>query len=287
MKEMKKEPLILNYMGDDDFAMPVYQDQFGHYWKDVNLGEPEQPYLYSVLGNTFDGDPNTPITQEFTIITKKETVSKEKQFQYQMLSRLISDCEYYLGNGYRNPNHLWAKTEERQIEEIKKIWNSFADEEKPEWLTWKQIERYEKDMIFLNKLRPGVKFMENAAKSEIEITEIIAAASCTENWKSDPVTVLRDVSTGREYYSTVESLKNCNITITEEPDSTVKWAAISDSIMHALLCREFITLNMSNYSVIRGIVLSIDMKCATIKESNLFGRSTVVLFEQINSIFAA
>ena len=49
-----------------------------------------------------------------------------------MLGRLISDCEYYLGYGYRDPDKLWAHDEKEQIEKIKKIWLSFSELEKPE-----------------------------------------------------------------------------------------------------------------------------------------------------------
>ena len=63
-----------------------------------------------------------------------------------MLGRLISDCEYYLGYGYRDPDKLWAHDEKEQIEKIKKIWLSFSELEKPEWLTWDQIIAYEKEM---------------------------------------------------------------------------------------------------------------------------------------------
>lgn len=47
-----------------------------------------------------------------------------------MLGRLISDCEYYLGYGYRDPDKLWAHDEKEQIEKIKKIWLSFSELEK-------------------------------------------------------------------------------------------------------------------------------------------------------------
>ena len=63
-----------------------------------------------------------------------------------MLGRLISDCEYYLGYGYRDADKLWAHEEKEQIEKIKKIWLSFSELEKPEWLTWEQIIAYEKEM---------------------------------------------------------------------------------------------------------------------------------------------
>lgn len=147
IEEKDEKKLVLEYIGEDNFSMPVYRDQFGHLWKDVELGDFEQPCLYSVFGNEIDGDPNEPILQEFTIQIKKDFISKEKQFQYQMLGRLKSDCDYYLGCGNRNAEKLWAKSEKKQIEEMKKIWKLFSEEEKPEWLTWEQINMYEKEMI--------------------------------------------------------------------------------------------------------------------------------------------
>lgn len=66
------------------------------------------------------------------------------KFNYMMLSRLQSDCDYYLGFGNRNPKVLWAGNEEDHIAEMKKIYNELP--EKPEWLTMEQIEDYESKM---------------------------------------------------------------------------------------------------------------------------------------------
>jgi len=68
-------------------------------------------------------------------------------FRYQMLSRLKSDCDYYLGNGNRNTKVLWAGNETEQIIVMKQLWNSFSHTEKPEWLTWNEILDYEKKII--------------------------------------------------------------------------------------------------------------------------------------------
>lgn len=74
-------------------------------------------------------------------------LSRDDKFRYQLLDRLRSDCDYYLGYGNRYPKNLWAGSENEQIEFMKAIWNSFSDEAKPEWLTWEQIEEYEKEML--------------------------------------------------------------------------------------------------------------------------------------------
>lgn len=71
----------------------------------------------------------------------------EDTYKYQLLDRMRMDCDYYLGNGQIYGNHLWAGTEEKQIEYMKALWNSFPDEGKPEWLTYPQILEYEENMM--------------------------------------------------------------------------------------------------------------------------------------------
>lgn len=66
------------------------------------------------------------------------------KFRYMMLSRLQTDCDYYLGYGNRK-SHLLGDSVERHIEEMKALWHSFTD--KPEWLSMEQIEEYEKQML--------------------------------------------------------------------------------------------------------------------------------------------
>ena len=70
----------------------------------------------------------------------------EPKFRYMMLDRLRQDCNYYLGNGNRNPNSLWAGDEKRQIQDMKDIWNTFDKEDTPEWLTWDDILEFERKM---------------------------------------------------------------------------------------------------------------------------------------------
>ena len=71
----------------------------------------------------------------------------EPRFRYMMLSRMKQDCDYYLSYGGRSANHLWADEEKAQIENMKALWRSFPDEDKPEWLTWEELLDYEKKMI--------------------------------------------------------------------------------------------------------------------------------------------
>lgn len=70
----------------------------------------------------------------------------EPRFRYQLLDRLRQDCNYYFGNGGKNPKNLWAGDEVIQIRTMKDIWNSFPEGDKPEWLTWEEILDYEERM---------------------------------------------------------------------------------------------------------------------------------------------
>lgn len=72
-----------------------------------------------------------------------EILQKDDKFRYRLLSRMKSDCEYYLGNGGRHPKHLWADNEVEHIAYMKALWKSFGDNDKPEWLTFEQILDYE------------------------------------------------------------------------------------------------------------------------------------------------
>lgn len=76
-----------------------------------------------------------------------EPLPEDLAYKYSMLDRLKSDCNYFLGNGSGYEGHLWANTIEEHIKEMRNRWNELADDEKPEWLTLEQINRYEKDML--------------------------------------------------------------------------------------------------------------------------------------------
>lgn len=69
------------------------------------------------------------------------------KFKYQLLSRMKSDCNYYLGYGNRNKNCLWSGSEEQQIIDMKSLLESFDRPNKPDWLTIMDIWEYEIKMV--------------------------------------------------------------------------------------------------------------------------------------------
>lgn len=78
--------------------------------------------------------------------TLRDILNRDPEFRYRLLSRMQSDCEYYLGNGGMHERHLWAESAASQIAYMKALWESFPDDGKPEWLTMGQIEAYEEQM---------------------------------------------------------------------------------------------------------------------------------------------
>lgn len=77
-------------------------------------------------------------------MTLNESKENDNEYNYMLLSRLKSDCEYFLGNGNRYEKHLWAGNVDDQIAKMKELYNKLP--EKPEWLTMEDIENYEKEM---------------------------------------------------------------------------------------------------------------------------------------------
>lgn len=149
---MENKKLILTNVGKDDFGWFIFKDSEGNFFK----GEVECGELVLFTTSGLNGDIDTPIERiekyKNTIIEVDsyecfEPEDKGLRFRYTMLSRLKADCDYYLGNGNRKKKHLWAEDEEKQITEMKKLYNSFKESEKPEWLSYEEILDYEKKML--------------------------------------------------------------------------------------------------------------------------------------------
>jgi hypothetical protein len=64
--------LKLKFVGVDSWDRPVYQDESGRLWKDVNLGRGE-PSLCSSNNNEFDGEPDMPLRGEYEMVKSEGT----------------------------------------------------------------------------------------------------------------------------------------------------------------------------------------------------------------------
>lgn len=144
--ETNENVRTMEYVGVDDWDRPVYKCiETGGLWKDIELGKCDTPALYS-CGNEFDGEPCSPIKSDLVVTFKTKHEENPYRFNYMMLGRLRSDCDYYLGYGNRNKSCLWAGSVKEQIEKMKELHNSFPEGQKPEWLTCEGILEYEKQM---------------------------------------------------------------------------------------------------------------------------------------------
>lgn len=74
----------------------------------------------------------------------EKVIALEKEQNYNMLKRLRSECESYLHTG--NLYDLYYRAVGSQIEIMEETYNSFSEEEKPEWINLEDIKNYEKKM---------------------------------------------------------------------------------------------------------------------------------------------
>lgn len=131
------------------------KDEYKIYTLDLANFETNHPYdsysnqLFEIVKGILSGslDPGKYLSQEEQWEqTKEEMLSSSLKFRYQMLNRLEMDCHYYLDAGQRQSKVLWAGNVEQQVELMYAIWNSFPENQKPEWLPKAEIEQLHTQM---------------------------------------------------------------------------------------------------------------------------------------------
>ena len=145
-----EEPLMVEFAGFGGYMdEPCYKDQRGRYYFDEGDRHGElQLYTGAYLDEACDeicGEPNNLVTRP--VICKEPYVENPKKLEYMLLDRMRSDCEYFLGNGNGYEGHLYGGSIENICNEMKSIWESFTDSEKPEWLSLKDIADYKTKML--------------------------------------------------------------------------------------------------------------------------------------------
>lgn len=155
------EKMKLTRVGENAWGHMVYQDQeTGKYYLDINYGFSERIALHACSpSDDMNGEPDYRVTREYEIlnpITDREKRMKQYQFQYMMLGRLSEDCRAFFGNGrgdesadcrYKNECFIWGKDIKVLVSEVKKLWDEIPEDLKPEWVTWKEIEEFEKKVF--------------------------------------------------------------------------------------------------------------------------------------------
>ena len=84
------------------------------------------------------------LIREDQFFTAREKDVPENNPNYQLLDRLRTDCEYFLGAGNRAEKHLWAGSVRAQIAKLRELYDTLP--EKPEWLTKEAIDDYAERM---------------------------------------------------------------------------------------------------------------------------------------------
>ena len=128
---------------------PCYEDENGHIYFDTNDGRCGLNLSTGAYRHPEDGDiwgePCESINEE--VECDEPFVRHPREFDYMMLGRLQSDCNYFLGCGNGYEGYLWGGKVEKICDEMERIWNSFVPDEKPEWLTMEQIKAYRTEML--------------------------------------------------------------------------------------------------------------------------------------------
>ena len=140
---------LRNNAVDMDKMTPEQQKEFKQRLKDLQLLDDDESNLQSAIQSY-----RNHYIQEFESYTKKEENNTDLEYRYMLLDRLKQDCEYFLGNGNGNAEHsLWAKDIDEQIDKMKELYNSFTDDQKPEWITMEDIDNYQKKMKELKNIK--------------------------------------------------------------------------------------------------------------------------------------
>lgn len=130
---------------------PCYEDENRNLYFDLNNGKGTLNLYTGAYRSSEDdfieGEPDTSVTEQVECDNPFKRHARE--FDYQMLGRLQGDCDYFLGGGYGYEGHLYYKEVNMHCDKMLELYNSFSEEDKPEWITAKQIETYRADMIAL------------------------------------------------------------------------------------------------------------------------------------------
>lgn len=139
----------------------------GHEWGDFYRREDAERFAQRVVA--LEQERMSPAQQAQPTngrATDEELLSRDETFRYQLLGRLRSDANYFLGNRYE-PG-LWAGSVEEHLSLMNKLWESLP--EKPEWLTREQLDAYAEQMRGSNEEVRSIE--ENTAEVRQLINEI-------------------------------------------------------------------------------------------------------------------
>lgn len=181
-----------------DFNSADIKDYLRHLSKALIPSRKMVEKLESIYGESIDLEMENKEQEEYKIVKRENT----REFGYMMLDRLRTDCEYFLRNGY--VKNLYYKDVDKHIEEMKKIYNSFSEGEKPEWLSMEEIENYKIQMMEMLEEHE----MESSKKRKEYNFEVVQEKEIRNMNKYESVIIINASKSEEEINKTVDKFKN-------------------------------------------------------------------------------
>ena len=239
-----------------------------HYVDSIGFGDVPEFLVEPVPENVFQSNtPDEPPATKADVF--QSNTPADLSADYQLLSRLKADCDYYLGVGGRSDKHLWAGSADEQIAKMRELYDKLPD--KPEWLTAQQLDEYAHRMV----TPPERDVFEG--NSPMERAEL--AASDPERDVFDGNTMSENVQSAEEHTAEDEELVTakelindfCMETFDTEADFSdpanvsVGYSSTEDG-EHSIQVTVDLTAFSINYAVDSEIVYSV--QCGSLHELN-------------------
>ena len=239
-----------------------------HYVDSIGFGDVPEFLVEPVTENVFQSNtPDEPPATKADVF--QSNTPADLSADYQLLSRLKADCDYYLGVGGRSDKHLWAGSADEQIAKMRELYDKLPD--KPEWLTAQQLDEYAHRMV----TPPERDVFEG--NSPMERAEL--AASDPERDVFDGNTMSENVQSAEEHTAEDEELVTakelindfCMETFDTEADFSdpanvsVGYSSTEDG-EHSIQVAVDLTAFSINYAVDSEIVYSV--QCGSLHELN-------------------
>lgn len=182
--------LNVRYAGfGGNMEVPCYEDEKGKLYFDENNGVGVLNLYTGAYRDEFGdilGEPDKKVTE---VVRCVEPFARHiNENDYRMLGRLKSDCEYFLGYGAGNEDALYYKNVAAHCDAMEKLWNSFSEADKPEWLTMEQIQEYRDKMTRELKENGLTTSVNNLSEALSETNRMLARTDNTVKNVTDSVT---------------------------------------------------------------------------------------------------
>lgn len=132
-----------------DFVKSIGRDDLAEILQNAVVAEQQMAQEQEMAQEQAEPAPEVTEPKEDVQNTEQadaQSATNDHSYEYMLLDRLRSDCEYFLGAGETaENNHLWAGNPEAQIEKMQELYDMLP--EKPEWLTQEDINQYAQQMI--------------------------------------------------------------------------------------------------------------------------------------------